>query len=46
MSDSEFMKEAVGSHIFERYTNAKMEEWNEYTRQVTDWEISNYLYKV
>ena len=46
MSESDFMKEAVGSHIFERYTSAKMDEWNEYTRQVTDWEISNYLYKV
>lgn len=28
------------------YTSAKLDEWNEYTRQVTDWEISNYLYKV
>ena len=46
MSESDFMKEAVGNHIFERYTKAKMDEWNEYTRQVTDWEISNYLYKV
>ena len=46
MSESDFMKEAVGSHIFERYTSAKMDEWNEYTRQVTDWEISNYLYKI
>ena len=46
MRDSEFMKEALGEHIFTRYTSAKLDEWNEYTRQVTDWEISNYLYKV
>ena len=46
MRDSDFMKEALGEHIFTRYTSAKLDEWNEYTRQVTDWEISNYLYKV
>ena len=46
MRDSEFMKEALGEHIFTRYTSAKLDEWNEYTRQVTEWEISNYLYKV
>ncbi|MGN0394200.1 MAG: type I glutamate--ammonia ligase, partial [Coprococcus sp.] len=46
MMESDFMKEAVGEHIFERYTTAKMEEWNDYTKQVTDWEISQYLYKV
>jgi len=46
MRDSEFMKETLGEHIFKRYTSAKLDEWNEYTRQVTDWEINHYLYKV
>ena len=46
MRDSEFMKETLGEHIFKRYTTAKLDEWNEYTRQVTDWEINQYLYKV
>ena len=46
MRDSDFMKEALGEHIFTRYTSAKLDEWNDYTRQVTDWEISNYLYIV
>lgn len=46
MMESEFVKEAVGEHIFNRYTEAKMEEWNDYTKQVTEWEISRYLYRV
>lgn len=46
MKNSDFMKEAVGAHIYEKYTQAKMEEWNEYTKQVTSWEIDNYLYKM
>lgn len=46
MMNSDFMKEAVGEHIFEKYTSAKLDEWNDYTKQVTDWEIERYLYKV
>ncbi len=45
MRDSDFMRDVLGDHIFDRYTEAKLSEWNEYTRQVTDWEISKYLYK-
>lgn len=45
MRDSDFIRDVLGDHIFERYTEAKLTEWNEYTRQVTDWEINKYLYK-
>ena len=46
MQESDFMREALGDHVFDRYTTAKMNEWDEYTKQVTAWEIDNYLYKV
>ena len=46
MEESDFMREVLGDHVFDRYTTAKMNEWDEYTKQVTVWEIDNYLYKV
>ena len=46
MQESDFMREVLGDHVFDRYTTAKMNEWDEYTKQVTAWEIDNYLYKV
>ena len=46
MQESDLMREALGDHVFDRYTTAKMNEWDEYTKQVTAWEIDNYLYKV
>ena len=46
MEESDFMREVLGDHVFDRYTTAKMNEWDEYTKQVTAWEIDNYLYKV
>ncbi len=36
----------LGTHISERYAKAKKAEWASYREQVTDWEISNYLYKI
>jgi glutamine synthetase len=42
----EMEKDALGSHISERYAKAKKAEWRAYREQVTEWEISNYLYKI
>ena len=44
--DSEFMKEVLGEHIFEKYISAKGREWHSYQSQVTDWEINEYFYKI
>lgn len=38
--------QVLGSHISERYAKAKKAEWRAYREQVTEWEISNYLYKI
>jgi len=37
------MREALGDHIFERYVEAKTQEWNEYRIAVSEWELNRYL---
>lgn len=43
MKKSDFMKDVLGEEVFDKYAKAKRLEWNEYTAQVTDWEIDRYL---
>ena len=40
-----FVADVLGSHIYERYVEAKRREWNEYSMRVSNREIDNYLYK-
>jgi glutamine synthetase len=35
--------DALGEHVFERFVEAKTEEWDEYRMQVTAWEVDRYL---
>ena len=37
------MCDTLGEHVLPRYVTGKREEWNEYSRQVTDWEIGKYM---
>jgi len=37
------IQEALGTHVYERFVEAKREEWNEYRTQVTAWELARYL---
>lgn len=37
------VREALGEHIYERYLDAKREEWQEYIGQVSEWELDRYL---
>ena len=39
------MKEVLGEHIYTKYLEAKEQEWRDFRAQVTDWEVSQYLYK-
>lgn len=41
-----FLQELLGSHISGKYIEAKMKEWNDYNLQITEWELSQYLYKI
>ena len=42
---SDFAKMAVGEHVHGKYVEAKLEEWNEYSTRVSQWEIDKYLGK-
>lgn len=37
------MKEVLGDHIHSFLVDAKRKEWNEYLRQVSNWELERYL---
>ena len=45
LSNSEFVKEILGNHIFEKYIEAKNEECDEYRTKISKWEIDSYLMK-
>ena len=40
-----FLQEILGNHVCQRYIAAKKKEWQEYSMQVTDWEVEKYLYR-
>jgi glutamine synthetase len=37
------IREALGAHLFERFINAKRQEWEDYRLEVTPWELEKYL---
>ncbi|MCC7369887.1 MAG: type I glutamate--ammonia ligase [Chloroflexi bacterium] len=37
------IREALGEHVFEWFYAAKMAEWEQYRKQVSPWELENYL---
>ncbi|MOA43740.1 Glutamine synthetase [compost metagenome] len=37
------VKEALGEHLFNRFIEAKTQEWDEYRMQVSEWEHQRYL---
>ncbi|MDR5659965.1 type I glutamate--ammonia ligase [Serpentinicella sp. ANB-PHB4] len=43
LEKSEFMKEALGEHVYHLYLNAKKKEWAAFNKEIHDWEIKNYL---
>lgn len=38
-----FIKEVLGKELCKKYMELKMAEWQDYTSQVTEWEINQYL---
>ncbi|MCL0062885.1 type I glutamate--ammonia ligase [Peptococcaceae bacterium] len=46
LEKDDVIKEALGDHIFEKFMEAKRQEWDDYRVRVTEWEIENYLFKV
>jgi glutamine synthetase len=43
MQDSELVAECLGEHVFDFFLRNKREEWAEYRRQVTRFELDRYL---
>ncbi|OMH27829.1 type I glutamate--ammonia ligase [Tersicoccus phoenicis] len=43
MEDSELVAEILGEQVFEHFLRNKREEWNEYRRKVTGWELERHL---
>jgi glutamine synthetase len=39
----ELVRDTLGSHICDRFIEAKMSEWDAFRSQVTPWELSRYL---
>ncbi len=45
MKKSQLVKETLGEHVFSKYIDAKLNEWEQYTTKVTAWELEEYLTK-
>ena len=43
MENSELVAETLGEHVFDFFLRNKREEWQEYRRQVTEFELERYL---
>ena len=43
LEKDDVVRDALGPHIYERFLEAKREEWQEYIGQVSEWELNRYL---
>ena len=43
MERSELVAETLGEHVFDFFLRNKREEWQDYRRQVTQFELDRYL---
>ena len=45
MKQDPFIRKTLGDHVFDKYIEAKRQEWREYSTRVSQWEIERYLNK-
>ena len=43
LEKDQVVQEALGPHIYERFMDAKTQEWNDYRLSVSQWELDRYL---
>ena len=43
MEQSDLVAEALGEHVFDFFLRNKREEWSDYRRQVSRYELDRYL---
>ena len=46
MKSEQLAVKVLGEEFFSAYLAAKEMEWEEYRRQISTWELENYLYKI
>jgi len=45
LAEDEILIQALGEHVYQRFREAKLLEWENYRQQVTAWELEEYLTK-
>jgi glutamine synthetase len=43
LQEDTVVQEALGPHVYERFFDAKQQEWNDYRIYVSQWEVERYL---
>jgi len=43
LEKDDVVRDALGAHIYERFVEAKREEWQAYIGRVSEWELRRYL---
>lgn len=43
---SEFIKNVLGEHTTKKYIEAKRAEWGQYSVQISQWELNQYLHRI
>lgn len=45
LSKNEVIKSSLGEHVYKKFVNASLYEWNEYSKYISQWELDRYLRK-
>ncbi len=45
LEKDKFVRDVLGEHIYTKFVEAKKQEWDEYSRRVSNWEIEAYFGK-
>jgi glutamine synthetase len=45
LAKDDVIKSALGEHVYEKFVEAKMQEWDSYRIRIHDWEVDEYLTK-
>jgi glutamine synthetase len=43
LEKDDLVRDTLGDHVFEHFVEAKREEWHDYIRHVSPWEVDRYL---
>lgn len=46
LQEDKFIQDVLGEHISKKYIKAKRKEYSRYSKEVSQWELNEYLYKI